>query len=191
MPDELHLSLSRRSFLRYSAISSGLLALGQLRLAPAHALGEPVAGLQVLTPREAEIFTAIAERMVASADPRLPRVRDTKAILAIDQALLQIDPDLQGQLKWLLLIVQWGPPFLMLRFSTFTGLPPEQQDEYLRDWATSPRQLRRLAFRALKNLSMLGYYSQDEVWPHIGYRGPWLPRPRRFLSRQTGSIEVL
>ncbi len=39
--------------------------------------------------------------------------------------------------------------------------------------------VRRLAFLALRNLSLLGYYAQPETWPMIGYRGP-------LLGRRTG-----
>ena len=183
MPSSLFGSISRRSFLRYAALSSGLLTLSRVRVAPAAASlrGELNPNLQVLTPYEAEIFSSVTERMVASDDPAMPKVRDTQAIVAIDQALVQLDPDLQSQVKWLLRIIQWGPPLLMLRFARFTSLSPGEQDEYLRGWATSPRVLRRLAFRALKNLSMLGYYSQDTTWAALHYPGPWVPRPRRFV----------
>ena len=33
-----------------------------------------------------------------------------------------------------------------------------------------------LAFQALKNLSMLGWYSQDASWASIGYQGPLIAR---------------
>jgi hypothetical protein len=180
-------SLSRRSFLRYAALSSGLLTLSRLRVAPAMAAPPvtPRPGLQVLTPDEAEIFTVVVERMVASDDAAMPKVRDTQSIAAIDHALAQLDPSLQSQVRWLLRIIQWGPPLLMLRLSSFTGLTAAEQDEYLRGWATSRRDLRRLAFRALKNLSMLGYYSQDATWPALHYPGPWLPRPRRIVKADT------
>lgn len=189
--DEPHNWLSRRSFLRYSALSGGLLALSRVRVVPAAAAAtESAAGLQVLSANEAEVFTVVVERMVASNDPAMPKVRDTKTILAIDQALVQLDPSMQTQVHWLLRLIQWGPPLLMFRMSTFTGLSTNEQDEYLRGWASSPRELRRLAFRALKNLSMLGYYSQDAVWPALHYRGPWQPRPRRYVNGATGTFQA-
>ena len=33
-------------------------------------------------------------------------------------------------------------------------------------------ELRRLAFLGVRNLCFLGYYSQPETWPLIGYQGP-------------------
>jgi hypothetical protein len=39
---------------------------------------------------------------------------------------------------------------------------------------TSRLDLRRRAFYALRNLSYLGYYSQDATWGLIGYQGPFV-----------------
>lgn len=132
------------------------------------------------------MLTAIVERMVftGDADARMPAVQDTRAIETIDHVLLQLDPSVQSQLGWLLTIFQWAPPLLQLKFKTFTGMSPEERDDYIRDWATSNLETRKLAFRALKNLSMLGYYSQDATWKGIHYDGPWAPRPRRVSSDQ-------
>jgi hypothetical protein len=184
VPENSRTSVSRRSFLRYTALSSGLLTLSRLPVAaaPTSSASKEDHRLQMLTPYEAEVFSAVGERMVATDDGAMPKFKDTQAIVAIDQALIQLDPSLQTQVRWLLRIIQWGPPVLMLRMATFTGLNDAEQDEYLRGWAQSHRALRQLAFRALKNLSMLGYYSQDAVWPAIHYRGPWAPRPRRFVQ---------
>jgi hypothetical protein len=38
-----------------------------------------------------------------------------------------------------------------------------------------------MAFLALRNLALLGYWSQDETWPLIGYRGPLIASPRSPL----------
>jgi hypothetical protein len=65
------------------------------------------------------------------------------------------------------------------KLSTFSNLSPEWQDAYIMGWAESRFHTRRIAFQALKNLSMLGYYSQDATWPAIHYSGPWAPKPRR------------
>ncbi len=177
--------LSRRSFLRYTALTAGLLAVSRLRLAPALAVQAPLTtGLRVLTPHQADILTAIAERITFTGTDTMPALRNTQAIVTIDQALLQLDPGVQSQVGWLLMLFQWGPPLFQLKLSTFTGLTPEERDSYLQGWATSRSSTRRLAFRALKNLSMLGYYSQDATWKGIHYDGPWVPRERRVIGEQ-------
>ena len=51
------------------------------------------------------------------------------------------------------------------------------QDASLRAWMTSRLAIRRLAFTGVRNLCMLGYYSQEESWPLIGYAGPLIARP--------------
>jgi hypothetical protein len=179
-------SLSRRSFLRYSAITAGLATLARIPSFPARAAAATApAQLKVLDDDEAEILTAIVERMVYSGDPAMPAVRDTQAIATIDAALLELDAAVVSQFRWLLTLFQYGPPFLQLRFSTFTGMPPEAQDEYIRGWANSRFATRRLAFRAMKNLSMLGYYAQDSTWRGIHYDGPWAPRARRRPAEPT------
>ena len=173
--------VSRRSFLRWTAVSAGLLSVSRLRLAPALAASSPAADLRVLTPQQAEIFTVIVERMVYSGAPDMPAVGETRAIEAIDQTLLQLDSTVQSQLSWLITLFEWGPPVFQLKLHRFTGLGPEDQDDYIRDWDTSHVETRRIAFQALKNLSFLGYYSQDATWKGIHYDGPWTPRPRRSL----------
>jgi gluconate 2-dehydrogenase subunit 3-like protein len=185
MPDaEPLLTWSRRSFLRYTAVSAGLLALSRLRVAPALAAAPVSPQLQVLTAREADILTAIVERMVLNGDPSMPAVRETHAIAVIDQTLLQLDSSLQSQLRWLLTVFEWGPPLLQLKLQRFTNLSLEERDDYIRDWATSRFETRQLAFRALKNLSMLGYYSQDAAWKGIHYDGPWAPKAKKMLSAE-------
>ena len=178
--------LSRRSFLRYTGLTAGLLAMSRLRLAPALAASSTTAtGLRVLTPHQAEVFTVIVERMVFTGSETMPAVRDTRVIETIDLALLQLDPSVQSQVGWLLTLFEWGPPLFQLKLKTFTSLTPDERDDYLAGWATSRSATRRLAFRAPKNLSMLGYYSQDATWKGIHYDGPWAPRPRRVISDQS------
>lgn len=186
-PGEILHSLTRRSFLRYTAIAGGLATLARLpSLAPPAAAATAPAALHVLNADEAEILTAIVERMVYSGDPAMPAVRDTQAVATIDATLLELDPDVVSQFRWLLTLFQYGPPVFDLSFSKFTSLSPELQDEYIRGWATSRFQTRRIAFRALKNLSMLGYYTQDSTWRGIHYDGPWAPRERRRPAAAVG-----
>jgi hypothetical protein len=172
-------ALSRRAVLRYSAIGTGLLALARLRPAPVRAsTAAPAGALSVLTARDAGIMTAIGARLVFSGNSGMPTFGETHAIETIDQSIVQLEPRIQGQLRWLLRAVEYGPPLLQCELTTFTAMPPAAQDVYLEGWATGG-EARRLAFRALKNLAMLGYYAQDDTWKGIHYGGPWAPRPRR------------
>jgi hypothetical protein len=169
--------LTRRSFLRYAAIGAGLATMARLRAAPAATLSAAESGLRIFSPSQSEVLTTIVERMVDSGDPSMPAVRQTRAIEIIDWTLTNTDEAVQTQLQWLLTLFQYGPPLFGARLSTFTSLSPEDKDAYIRGWATSRFETRRLAFRALKNLSMLGYYADDSTWRGIHYDGPWAPRP--------------
>jgi hypothetical protein len=177
--------IGRRAFLRVTGLGAGLLAVSQLRLAaPSRALAESVApnALRVLTPGDARILAAVAERMVFTGEADMPRFRDTDGLRTIDTALLQLSPDVRRQLHWGLLLFQYAPPFFLAGLSTYTDLSESAQDAYLRQWEQSRFQTLRLAFQAFKNLAMLGYYSQDATWKGIHYHGPWVPRPRRVIG---------
>lgn len=172
--------LTRRSLLRTGGMSAALLALSRLRALPATAQATAPAGaaLRVLSPRDARILSAIGERMTFSGDPGLPRFADTAALSTIDTALLQLPAGDAQRLSWALLLFEYGPPLFLGRPSTFSGLTAQWQDAYLAGWADSRFHTRRIAFQAFKNLTMLGYYSQDATWPAIHYGGPWAPKGR-------------
>jgi hypothetical protein len=182
------LRIGRRAFLRYAGLSAGLLAVSRLRL-PVNAdaaLGVTREGeaLRVLSATDARVLAAIGERMVFTDDPGMPRFGATHALRTIDTALLQLPEETRGQLHWAIRIFEYAPPFFVYRLSAFTGLEEAVQDAYLQAWSTSRFETCRLAFRALKNLSMLGYYAQDSTWGGIHYQGPWVPRPRRYISAE-------
>src|SRR5262245_15128358 len=158
-------------------MSAALLALSRLRVAPAAAQPAPSTGgaLRVLSPTDARILTVVAERITFTGDPQMPAFRDTAGLQTIDTALLQLPPEVAQQLSWALLVFEYGPPVFLGKLSSFSGLTPTWQDLYLDGWEQSRFHTRRIAFQALKNLSMLGYYSQDATWPAIHYTGPWAP----------------
>ncbi len=171
--------ISRRGFLRMAGTSAALTALAQLRALPPAALaGAAEAGDAFFSPRETEILTQIVERMVESGEPGAPAVRDTRAVATIDALCRSLDPEVADQLRVVLRLFEYGPPVFDLTFSRFTRMSPAEQDASLQAWMTSRLSLRRRAFYALRNLALLGYYSQDATWPLIGYAGP-LIRDRR------------
>jgi len=177
--------VSRRAFLRAGGMSAALLAVSRLRALPALGESAPAGGdaaLHVLSPNDARIMSAIAARMTFTGDASMPSFADTAGLRVIDTALRQLQPDVARQLSWALLLFEYGPPLWIGKLSTFSGLSPEWQDVYIGGWAESRFQTRRIAFQAFKNLSMLGYYSQDATWPAIHYGGPWAPKPHRTIG---------
>ncbi|HUI27235.1 MAG TPA: hypothetical protein VL403_14225 [Candidatus Kryptonia bacterium] len=182
---ELDAPIARRTFLRFAGLGAGLLTVSRLRLSPA--LAEVAQGalrnppLQILSPTDARILGAIADRITFTGDASMPRFADTPGLTTIDTALRQLPRDTVTQLHYALLLFEFGPPLFALRLSKLTDLSDAAKDAYLSGWEHSSYELRRVAFRAVKNLSLLGYYSQDATWQGIHYQGPWVPRPRRVV----------
>ena len=179
---ELGVVIKRRTFLRAAGMSAGLSTLAKLGPAsPAVALAKSADdGLTVLSAGDAEILSAIAERMVFTGDPQMPRFGETSGLRIIDSSMRYLPDDVTQQLRWALLLFEYAPPLFAGRFSTFTSLDEAAQDAYIAGWAESRFALRRVAFQALKNLSYLGYYSDAATWKWIHYDGPWVPKPRRI-----------
>jgi hypothetical protein len=171
---------TRRGFLRLLGNGAALAALARVPVAPGAARAAAVAGLdpgaRFFDPDQTEILTQIIERMVDSGEADVPRVRDTSAVATVDALAGSLDPAITDPLPLLLGLVEWGPVLFDLRLARFTSLTDAEKDASLRGWMTSRFELRRLAFMALKNLAMLGWYSRDESWAAVGYAGPLLAR---------------
>ncbi len=170
---------TRRGFLRLAGATAAFTALGQLRMLPPLAAAASH-GERFFDAGETEILTRIAERMVYSGDPAAPRLRDTASIATIDAFCAGLPPAVSEPLPLALRLFEYGPLLFDLSFARFTRMSDAAQDASLHGWMTSRFALRRLAFAGLRNLCMLGYYSQPETWPLIGYRGPLVgARPTR------------
>jgi hypothetical protein len=171
--------LSRRGFLALAGSGTALASLASLRAVPAAALEVvPATAAPFFLPRDREILTVVVERMVDTGEPSAPPVRATRTIETIDALCARLDPVSTAPLPALLRLVEWGPFLFERRFARFTGLDAAGQDAALTGWMTSGLALRRMGFFALRNLALLGYWSQDETWPLVGYAGPLLRRPR-------------
>jgi len=170
-------TLTRRTFLRGAGLLASLTVVANLRAFPAVAKTSvlPLPG-SVFSAGEIEILTQIVERMVDTGDPKAPRVRDTGAIGTIDRIVSGLDPAVTRDLPLALRLFEWGPFLFDLTFTRFTAMTDAQKDASLSAWMTSRLAVRRMGFTALRNLAFLGYYSQDAVWPLVGYQGPLLGR---------------
>lgn len=165
------LCATRRGFLSLAAASAALAALARL---PAAAVvsgnGREAA---FFAEPEREILTRVVERMVATGEANAPAVRETKTIEVIDRICAGVDPEISGVLPFLMRLVEWGPFLFDFTFTRFSRMSDAESDASLRAWMTSRLGFRRRAFYALRNLSFLGYYSQEPTWALIGYRGPF------------------
>jgi hypothetical protein len=165
------LRATRRGFLSLAVASAALAAVA--RLPVASALSANGSETVFFSEYEREILTRVVERMVETGAPEAPAVRETRAIEVIDRLCAGLDPELSGVLPTLLRLVEWGPLLFDFTFTRFSKMSDAEQDASLRAWMTSRLGLRRRAFYALRNLSFLGYYSQEATWALIGYRGPF------------------
>lgn len=169
MASPLH--ATRRGFLRLAATSAALATVA--RLPVARALSANGSEAAFFSAYERQILTRVVERMVATGAADAPAVRETRAIEVIDRLCAGLDPEVSGVLPALMRLVEWGPVLFDFSFTRFSRMSDAQKDASLRAWMTSRIGLRRRAFYALRNLSYLGYYSQEATWPLIGYRGPF------------------
>lgn len=167
--------VSRRSFLGLVGSGAALGSIASLRALPA-AAKQAGAGA-FFTDGERAILTHVVERMLDGGDPAAPAVRATRTIETIDALCAGLDPSATAPLPALLRLVEWGPILFDRRLARFTSLDDAGRDASLHGWMTSGIALRRIGFYALRNLALLGYWSQDETWPLIGYAGPLLRRP--------------
>lgn len=169
------LAPTRRGFLRLLGSSAALVALARIPVATAAPRGVAVgnSALPFFDSGQRRILASVLSRMV---DTGGDSIDPGDAVLTIDALCASLDPTLTEPLPVLLQLVEWSPVLFQLRFARFTNLPPEEQDDCLRDWMTSRLELRRIGFAALKNLSMLGWYSQEASWASVGYAGPLIGR---------------
>ena len=176
--------MRRRTFLKLGALGPAMLALQQLPARAAWVPAAPAAGgssdpgaERVLDDDESDLLMAIVERMVDTGDPGAPAPRDIGTLATLETALASLDASLVEELRLALRLVDYWPLVFELRFRRFRSLSAETQDRSLEGWRTSRIETRRRVFYALRNLALLGYWSQDETWPLIGYLGPWIRRP--------------
>lgn len=165
------LRATRRGFLSLLATSAALTALA--RIPAAGAVATSRCETAFFSDRERDLLTGVVERMVATGTPEAPAVTETGTIEVIDRICAGLDPEVSGVLPSLLRLVEWGPLLFDFSLTRFSKMSDDEKDASLHAWMTSRLGLRRRAFYALRNLSYLGYYSQDATWALIGYRGPF------------------
>ncbi len=169
------LATTRRGFLRLASASASLASLACLRPLPASAVSAATtASVPFFDPGLREVLRHVVIRMVDAGDAGAPAVDDVGALDTIDTLCRGLDPELVSPLRIALRLVEWGPFVFDRRLSRFSQLSPERQDASLTGWMTSRFEVRRLVFYALRNLAMIGYYSQPQTWSSIDYRGPLL-----------------
>lgn len=165
----------RRDFLKRGLVGGLLLAVGggawlaTRRTRAVSGLGP----LQVLSPEEATVVLAVANRLVPER-VGFPRPLEVGVPRKVDALVAGLHPGTQKEIRRLLNLFEGAVAGFLFegQLRPFTACSPWEQEERLRGWAQSRVTLRRSGFRALKKLVSAGYYGSPEAWPAIGYPGP-------------------
>jgi hypothetical protein len=168
--------VGRRRFLQASASGVVLLGLGALLPNGCSRYPKPAVPLQVLNPREYAMLGVLAERLLGVAGLVGTAPEQVDVGRNVDALVAPLDADLRSQLRSALRVFEHGTYLFDLRRKRFTGLAPEQQEQYLAGWMNSTLGVRRTVFRVLKALVSAGFYQEPRSWPAVGYDGPWLGR---------------
>jgi len=173
MSDDLvfQFSPTRRTFLRGLAFTASALAVG------AGATGcagypEIPSGLKFLDEKGFAVMSAFADRVVPSGGPYEIGAKQASVVEFFDEFAATDYPEVQKDFKSVITLLEHGPLFMQFSMKRFTEMTTDEQDEYLEKWETSDSVLFRGAFVGIKKLCMMGFYTNELVWPHIGYDGP-------------------
>ncbi len=115
-----------------------------------------------LSKRNRQILEVAAETIVGPSEKAdMPSVSDAGVVGFLDALLPTLPDELQQKFPLLLFGIEHGTRVFGSSFSRFTKLGPSARAAYLETYATSDLEIRRLAFRALKNLIMMACSSRE------------------------------
>lgn len=121
---------------------------------------------------QVSVLAAVLARMCAYEAVDLPAVRASGALDCALGFIGEMPEESRATLGDLLAVFEFGGlvlgPIRGPR-ARFTRLDAAAQDAYLASWEESVLAPRRAAFRGLKSVCMLGYWTQAPTWDAIGY----------------------
>ncbi len=121
---------------------------------------------------QVSVLSAVLERMCAYEAVDLPEVGVSGALATTLDFIGGMPDESRAVLGDLLAVFEFGGMVLgPVRGprARFTMLDVAAQDAYLASWEGSGLAARRAAFRGLKSVCMLGYWTQTSTWDAIGY----------------------
>lgn len=127
-------------------------------------------------PQDSPFLGAGARRALGAAfDALLPDPARAEALAdGVDRYLAGSDPLVAGQLRVALLVLEHGGGLGLLSFRAFSERSREEREQLLTSWERSRLGPKRQIAAALRKVAMFSYYSLPEVWPELGYDGPWV-----------------
>ena len=173
MLPEVQPGFSRRQFLWLVLAGTGSAAVARLSLRRLRVSTPAPAGLTVLDARGWTVLRAASEVMLPPDAAADPDVLDA-VVRCADRYLRAAPTVVQRQVRALLGAVEFGPLLFARSSAPCSALSLAARRRYLAQWETSRLAFRRVGFRAVKQLVMLGFYTRDAAWERIGYTGPWV-----------------
>jgi len=159
--------MNRRTFLRRGMAGGAVLILGAGGLAaiPTKDVATPTRALVVLSKRSFQVLVAFATRV-------LPWGSDAvKVVHGVDDMLRCAPSEAHRDFNDLLGLFENALPGLIFdgRVLPFTRLSPAAQDAVLRHWRDSRVEVRRTGYQALRRICLAVAYTDEALWPPIGY----------------------
>lgn len=170
----LEQKLSRRLFIKKTL--SSLALLYATSLLPVGCSLRKRKKTSVLDEGEQDLLELAADALIPWQKNGLPQPSSLHCAEKTVEMLSGVSPALQKQVQMILHALDWAPLLLLFSFRRFSYLTLEQRKRFLHFLSSSRFSLFRQLFTAVKALVMAGYYSQEKLWPTIGYSGPWIGR---------------
>lgn len=177
--DGLFSFLSRRRFLKVSLVAGGaILGVGGGGLLALRGRAPKVDGLRVLDAHEYRTLRSLVEVMLPKTEaiPIDPESMDLPR--AFDDFLADEPEHNVNDLRRALVLIEFGPLAFDKKLTTFSRLDMAERATHWQEWALSDNLLRRQVSIAMRKFFNLVYFDHEQVWPHIGYPGPSMKRPR-------------
>jgi hypothetical protein len=174
--------------LKAGLFGAGAVALGSVLLATRSSrLRKPKAGLKLLSAQQYAVLSAAAARLIPGSQ-HAPSADRLGVVETIDALLADKEQDVQQGLKISLTLLEnaLSGALFDTRFTPFTQLSGEEQDQALRAFRDSRLTFRRSIFAALDALVSAVYFGDARAWQAVGYPGP--PDPAKLRAMYADNL---
>ncbi|MBR9865493.1 MAG: gluconate 2-dehydrogenase subunit 3 family protein [Oceanospirillales bacterium] len=179
---------TRRLFLQRSLIAMAAIAASPMISTQGFAAtGETskVPTLKTLTADDYRILSAVSDAIIPSGGAFPTGALDIDLAARIDSYIPPEDTDLIQGIRGALMFIEHKAPSLVGKEGLFSQLSIQDREALLltlRDAGGDATSV----FAALRGLNLFYFYTDDNVWPHIGYEGPLVKRGKPVYP-QVGS----
>lgn len=144
---------------------------------------------EVLSNRELGILTVFCSRIVSPLDGA-PSVTAARTARRIDREMLFASPKMVSDVKASLLYLEFSP-VLNLKLEKFTSMNIDSQNIFIKSLQNSKNVTERSIYSGLRFMIVFFYYTDERVWPVIGYDKPHMPRKHFPAGNQISNLPTL